>query len=203
MNILTDYIATHDDWENELQGAPYNLFIRASDDFPNLRLFAYNQIKSDMTNPLVKVCRGIIVDISTLEVVCYPFDKFFNYNDPRADKIDWSTARIQEKIDGCLRGDTIVITPDGEYTIQQLCDTQYRGKVLSKNLATNQLEWDTMIAESVKDSADNWYEIELEDGTILNVTGNHKIWLPELQCWREVENLDGDEKVDVHQPFLA
>jgi T4 RnlA family RNA ligase len=101
-NVLLDYITSHENWETELQSAPYNLFVRTSDDFPNLRLFTYNQIKSDMTNPVVKVSRGIIVDIVTLEVVCYPFDKFFNYNDPRTDTIDWSTARIQEKVDGSI-----------------------------------------------------------------------------------------------------
>lgn len=102
MHPLIQYIQENDNWESDLQKEPYNLFVRTSDDFPSLRLFTYNQIKSDMTNPLVKTCRGIIVDIATLEIVCHPFDKFFNYNDPRTDSIDWSTARIQEKIDGSI-----------------------------------------------------------------------------------------------------
>lgn len=102
MHPLIQYIQQNENWEKDLQNAPYNLFVRTSDDFPNLRLFTYNQIKSDMTNPLVKTCRGVIVDIATLEIVCHPFDKFFNYNDPRGDEIDWSTARIQEKVDGSI-----------------------------------------------------------------------------------------------------
>jgi len=41
----------------------------------------------------------------------------------------------------------------------------------------------------------NWYEIELENGHKLNITGNDTIYLPELKCYRKVEELRGDEKV--------
>lgn len=75
----------------------------------NLALFTYDlnlaidkSEEIDFTNPIVKMCRGIIVDTNTMKVVCYPFDKFGNYKESYADDIDWSTARIQEKIDGSL-----------------------------------------------------------------------------------------------------
>lgn len=101
-NALLEYLATHDNWEAELASEPYNLFIRNSEQYPNLRLFMYNQIKSDMRDAVVQKARGIIIDIDAMVVVCHPFDKFFNYNDERAHSIDWSTAAIQEKVDGSI-----------------------------------------------------------------------------------------------------
>ena len=67
----------------------------------NLAIFSYD-INADFSDPIVQEARGIIIDINTLEVVCWPFRKFGNYNEYYADKIDWSTARVQEKIDGSI-----------------------------------------------------------------------------------------------------
>jgi hypothetical protein len=99
---IMKYIKDHEDWEESLGQAPYNLVIAKDEDYPELRLFKYNQIESDMRNPLVKECRGIVIDVETFEVVAYPFDKFFNFNDERADEIDWNSAVIQEKVDGSI-----------------------------------------------------------------------------------------------------
>lgn len=59
-------------------------------------------IGCDFSNPIVQEARGIIIDLENLDVVCWPFRKFGNYNESYADKIDWSTARVQEKIDGSI-----------------------------------------------------------------------------------------------------
>ena len=56
----------------------------------------------DFTDPLVKECRGIIIDLKNMKVVCFPFNKFGNYTEYYADNIDWNTARVQEKIDGSI-----------------------------------------------------------------------------------------------------
>lgn len=63
--------------------------------------FYYLQ-QADFSDPLVQECRGIIVNMETLEVACWPFRKFGNYEEAYADDIDWSTARVQEKIDGSI-----------------------------------------------------------------------------------------------------
>lgn len=67
----------------------------------NLALFKY-RIDVDFSNPIVQEARGIIIDMDTLEVVCWPFRKFGNYNESYADEIDWSSAQVQEKIDGSI-----------------------------------------------------------------------------------------------------
>lgn len=71
--------------------------------YPNLVLFKYDQIDSPSGNSLVNECRGVILDEkSNWEVVSRGFNRFYNFGDGAAAKIDWSTARVQEKIDGSL-----------------------------------------------------------------------------------------------------
>lgn len=71
--------------------------------YPNLILFKYDQINSPMDNLIVQECRGIILDeAADWQVVARPFSKFFNYGEPNAADIDWTTARVQEKVDGSL-----------------------------------------------------------------------------------------------------
>lgn len=59
-------------------------------------------IGADFHDPLVQESRGIIINEDTQEVVCFPFRKFGKYDESYADTIDWSTARVQEKIDGSI-----------------------------------------------------------------------------------------------------
>lgn len=96
---LQKFISEHKDWKSLLQSAPY--FIEIKED-ENYILLKYNQVKSDFYNPIVRECRGIILTADTFEAVCVPFFKFGNYGEGYADKIDWSSARVQEKVDGSL-----------------------------------------------------------------------------------------------------
>jgi len=53
--------------------------------------------------PLVRECRGIILDEADgYKVVCAPFFKFGNFGERYIPEIDWSTASVQEKLDGSL-----------------------------------------------------------------------------------------------------
>lgn len=74
--------------------------ITIKEDYP-YAIFNYG-IDSDFSNPIVQEARGIIINTETLEVACFPFRKFGNYNESYADKINWDTARVQEKIDGSI-----------------------------------------------------------------------------------------------------
>ena len=77
---------------------PYNIAIKDDGGFTLLK---YSQIDSDFNNEIVRECRGLIID-KNLVPVCAPFYKFGNYGEPYADNIDWSTAKVEEKIDGSL-----------------------------------------------------------------------------------------------------
>lgn len=70
---------------------------------PQLVLLKYDMIDSPMGDPVVRQCRGLVVDEADgYRPVAYPYDKFFNAHEGHAAPIDWSTARALEKIDGTL-----------------------------------------------------------------------------------------------------
>lgn len=101
MLYFEKFIKEHDNWEELLTTEPYNLKISRDDGYI---LFKYNQLSSDFSIPEVKEARGIIFRESDMKCVCHPFDKFMNAEEPQSDlnKIDWSTASVQEKLDGSL-----------------------------------------------------------------------------------------------------
>lgn len=97
---LCKYIRQHpDNWEELLSNEPF--YIETVHSGP-LCLFKYNHYASDFAIPEVQEARGIIINTENLEVVCWPFRKFGNYGESYADKIDWDTARVTEKIDGSI-----------------------------------------------------------------------------------------------------
>ena len=96
---LVEFIKNNADWEQKLQDKPYCITIKRTNNFI---VFNYSQNDSDFFNPIVKECRGIILEDYTYKPVCVPFYKFGNYGEGYADTIDWSTARVQEKVDGSL-----------------------------------------------------------------------------------------------------
>ncbi len=91
-------MATHpDDWESKLK-KDYSIKIKKEDSYA---IFNYTP-ESNFFSPIVQEARGIIIDTETLTVVCWPFRKFGNHVESYADKIDWSTARVLEKVDGSI-----------------------------------------------------------------------------------------------------
>lgn len=83
--------------------AKYAIKNRRHGELPHLVLLKYNQISSPFAEPIVRECRGLILDESdNWRPVSRAFDKFFNHGEGHAAPIDWSTARVQEKLDGSL-----------------------------------------------------------------------------------------------------
>lgn len=97
---------------------------------------------------------------------------------------------LTEKVHGCVSEDTLVETKEyGDMTI---------GKIVKEKLPVNIKAFDTIKEEVVYVPVDDyyfleddgdWYEITLEDGTKLEITGNNPVWLPELACYRKAEKL--------------
>ena len=97
---IQKFMQDHENWAELLAAEPYNLKISYDND---LVMFKYNQLTADFSIPLVCEARGIILENKfPYKVVCWPFEKFFNYGEEYAAKINWSTASVQEKIDGSL-----------------------------------------------------------------------------------------------------
>lgn len=71
--------------------------------YPNLVQLKYSQLESKMSKRIVQECRGLILDeANDWAIVCYPFDKFFNYSESNAAKLNWNNSEIFEKLDGSL-----------------------------------------------------------------------------------------------------
>lgn len=87
------------DFREKLSEKPY--CIKTIEDNHHI-LFKYNQIGSDFNIELVRECRGIILYKEDWSVACFPFSKFGNFGESYAPEIDWSSAKIFEKLDGSL-----------------------------------------------------------------------------------------------------
>lgn len=72
---LLNFINQHNNWKELLQEDPYFLEVKEDEGYVLLK---YNQIKSDFSQPIAQECRGIILNGDN-KIVCWPFDKFFNY----------------------------------------------------------------------------------------------------------------------------
>ena len=88
-------------WYEILSNQPYFLKIKNKG---NYYIFCYDTFNSDFNQKIVQESRGIIFykNNDKFIPVCVPMFKFFNYSSPNAAKIDWSSAKIQEKVDGSL-----------------------------------------------------------------------------------------------------
>jgi len=157
-------------------------------------LLKYNQLESPFGNREVEECRGLVLEKDTWRVMNLGLTKFYNSAEGHAAKIDWSTARILKKEDGCCHADTVLKTEDGDMTIKEICESKYTGKVLSYDIESGEVVYNDIVAHSIKKNINNWYEIELEDGTTIKLTANHEVWLPNLNCYRAVEDLTVDDE---------
>lgn len=96
---LQTFIRENENWRELISKKPYCVKVTEKG---NLVCFKYSQIDSDFHNPIVRECRGIILEKDTWNVVAYAFNKFGNYGESYADEIDWPSARVGEKVDGSL-----------------------------------------------------------------------------------------------------
>lgn len=102
---VQEFINTHSsNWEEILSNKPFCLNItRQVWNNLNLVMFKYNQIESDFNEPIVRECRGLILNEDTLEIISYPFNKFGNVGEGIwVDNIDWNSAHVLEKCDGSI-----------------------------------------------------------------------------------------------------
>lgn len=115
-------------------------------------------------------------------------------------KGDYPTYKLKkwiatEKLDGCLDEKTLLETEEGIKTIKEICESKYSGKVKTFNLVTQKEEFRKILGHYIKESTNHqWFEIELENGIKIKITGNHEVWLPKLLCWRRVDELTGGEE---------
>lgn len=126
-----------------------------------------------------------------------------SYDEKTAKKVDFEndTYFVSRKLDGCLHADTIIEFEDGtKLSIKDVVDNKVEGKIKSYNINSNKIEFKTIKnwmvnLDDINENNSEWFEIELENGKKIKLTGNHRVWLPELRCWRRTDELNGDEKL--------
>ena len=109
----------------------------------------------------------------------------------------------QPKLDGCLHEDVLVQT---EHGLVKIKDIREGVRVFTYN-TNNELDELKHVKRCFKNAIDirehelaQWYKITLEDGKSLKLTGNHRVWVDNLKCWRRVDSLDGTEECRLYRP---
>jgi intein/homing endonuclease len=108
----------------------------------------------------------------------------------------------QPKLDGCLHEDTIVKTSLGDLKIK---DVKVGMSVHTFNETTAKQELKSVVGVykngvDVNETKTEWFKITLESGQDITLTGNHRVWVDNLKCWRRVDELDGTEELKLfHQ----
>ena len=101
---------------------------------------------------------------------------------------------ISVKVHGCVEKSTIVNTKEfGDLTIGEIVDNKINCHILARDIEKDEDVYVPIDQHYMIPNDGDWYEIELEDGRKLTITGNNPVWLPELNCYRKVEELVGDE----------
>ncbi len=133
---LQDYLRQHG---LETLSETYHIKVTRHRQYPDLVCLKYSQIESPLGEKIVQQCRGIILDSSQdWQIVSYPYDKFFNYGEIHAAAIDWSHAKVYEKLDGSL---IVLYFYKGEWRVQSSGTPDASGEVNGFGFNFAELFW--------------------------------------------------------------
>ena len=128
--------------------------VRRHSKYPNLVGLVYCQIDSPKLHPIVRECRGIILDkTDNWNVVAYPLKRFFNYLEEGAEEIDWTTATTYTKLDGSL---LYFFHYNNEWLVATKGSPDASGGVSDFGFTFSELAWDVFNKEGY--STDNFYK---------------------------------------------
>ncbi len=117
----------------------YSIKVNRHQKYPHLVCLKYSQIDSPMGEKIVQQCRGIILDSqANWQIISYPYNKFFNYGEGHGAKIDWSSAKVYEKLDGSLM---VLYFYDGKWQVQSSGTPDASGQVHNFNMTFAELFW--------------------------------------------------------------
>lgn len=101
---------------------------------------------------------------------------------------------ITAKIHGCVDRDTIISTKElGDITIGEIVDKKINCHVKAFDVDNEEICYAPIDDFYLLKNDGEWYEIELEDGRKITITGNNPVWLPQFNAYRRVDELVGDE----------
>ena len=97
---------------------------------------------------------------------------------------------ISSKWHGCVDKDTIINTNLGDLTIGEIVNNKLNVNVKAFDIENNNIVYVPIDNWYTIPNDGDWYELTLEDGRTIQITGNNPVWLPELNCYRRVEDLN-------------
>lgn len=102
------------------------------------------------------------------------------------------------KIDGCLHKDTLIKTSVGDVPFGKICEDWPRIKYTAYGFDENSGEVKPVVLTLPHfiENAESYYEIELEDGTIVKATGNHPFKVKNKGYVKVEELKEGDDLQD-------
>jgi len=106
-----------------------------------------------------------------------------------------STIIITKKLHGCIDAKTKLETKEyGQLTIKEIVDKKIQCLVKSQDIFTKNIEYQPIINHYFLADDEDWYEIELENGQKIVITGNNPVWENLTSMYLQVKDLRvGDE----------
>lgn len=92
----------------------------------------------------------------------------------------------------CLHGDNEIVTTNGIYKIQDLENKQF--EVYTYNIKDNVIEISNTTTAINTVTTNDYYEIELENGSIVKCTGNH-LWLLKDGTYKRTDELTEEDEL--------
>jgi len=97
---------------------------------------------------------------------------------------------VSNKTHGCVSGDTVVNTEEfGDMKISNIVNDKVKCSIKAFDVKKKKEVYVPIDQYYFKENDGDWYELELEDGTKIEITSNNPVWLPELKCYRRVDEL--------------
>jgi len=102
---------------------------------------------------------------------------------------------VSLKFDGCVAGDSILITSAGEQSISNIIDnyTTEKTRVLAHNFETNTDEFVPVLLGVKQFGNKDWVEVVLENNKIIKLTSDHEVYTD--RGWVEAQNLNENDNI--------
>lgn len=167
-----------------------------------LVILNYDQIESPKTHPIVRECRGLVLNSENYSLVARAFSRFYNWGEVAEEMplFDWKTCIADEKVDGCFHHSTKLNLWNG--------GTISIGEVVNKKLKVTLIGMKDGLV--VPCEVTNWYDNGTKDNWLslevdcfvnrgkgktnkIKVTTNHSFFLNDK--WQPIGNAKRGDKL--------
>ena len=144
---LTGFIESRPStWKEEIAAAPYFVSVKKHPDLPYYKL-KYSQFESPFDDPVVRCCRGSVVEVTggRVRMVQAPYFKFCNRGETRGEDEITFPAYAIDKLDGSLvvlsvQDGVPLWTTSGSFAIGTECPDNYDGETEPETLGLKTFE---------------------------------------------------------------